>query len=637
MSAIAGIVRLDGKRADQADLRRMMSALEMYGKDAQHSWQLENAAMARLLYRTTPEDEYDCQPLAANSLTLTFTGRIDNRDELAKALDITADRARLMADSDFAFAAFAKWREQSFSRLLGEFAIAIWDSQESKLYLCRDLSAGRPLYWHMNSKLIAFASMPKGLFALPEVPRQIDEARLADLMTSLPLLGQQSLFLNIQRVEPGHFVVLAQDMTHSVCFRKYDPAKRITFSCDDDYVEAYKERFEEAVRCRLRGNGGIASQLSSGFDSSTVTAVAATMLGERTLTSFTAVPREGFNEPTPKGKHADEWPGASALAARHANITHIPVRVKGAFLEKLDFHIASVERPIGSICNARWWRNILEEASSHEARILLCGVMGNMGLSWEGSSLLPELISQGRFVRWTQEASALRLAGKMGWKGILSNSFGHFIPQAIWNSLDKRGAALISLSSFSPINPKLLKSASIEERARDMGYDLSFRSSADSQVERCNVLRSIDVGDARMAALAMSGVEMRDPTADVRFMEYCLAIPEEQYMRMGKSRFLLKRAYGMKLPEKIMDAKTRGIQAADWHESATASLTEIKGLLDRLSNSLTAARCLDLDALNHLVENWPKDGWQQPDINSLYRMKVLRGLSVGAFILYAEG
>jgi asparagine synthase (glutamine-hydrolysing) len=108
-------------------------------------------------------------------------------------------------------------------------------------------------------------------------------------------------------------------------------------------------------------------------------------------------------------------------------------------------------------------------------------------------------------------------------------------------------------------------------------------------------------------------------------------------MRMGQKRFLLKRAYEHMLPEEILESKTKGLQAADWHESATASLASIKELLNRVSSSQLAARFLDLGALNSLVENWPECGWETPQTNCLYRAKLLRGLSVGAFILHMEG
>ncbi|MFY9259496.1 MAG: asparagine synthase-related protein [Gallionella sp.] len=633
MSALAGIVRPEGAVVDQTDMPRMIQALTLYGKDAQRLWQQQNVAMAHLLFRTTPEDDYDQQPLLSQAITLTFAGRIDNREELIKALAIPVQEAKQMADSAIVLAAFTQWGAASFARLVGEFALAIWDANAKRLLLCRDLSGGRPLYWHRQNNFFAYASMPKGLFALGRIPIQINEERLADFLVNLPLTGAQSLYQHIQRVEPGHYLVLEQGQVRDVCFHRYDPERRIELPSDDDYVEAFKEKFEEAVRCRLRSRGGIGSQLSSGFDSSTVTAMAAKLLGEQQLTAFTARPSADFTGEIPKGAHADEFPLAALLAARHANINHVAVRAKGGLLDELSSIIHYADRPFRNMANLGWWQALLDDASARGIRVMLTGQQGNMGLSWDGSALLPNLLARGEVHGWVQEAIATRHVAGWSWKRIVFNSIEPFLPDAMWQVIDQWRGQPYSFARYSAIHPQFAQQMAIWQRAQLAGHDLNFRGFSDSRAVRCNVLHSMaEVGDNRMATLAKTGIELRDPTADLRFLEFCLAIPEAQFMRKGQNRFLLKRAYGQMLPQAILECKTKGFQGADWKAQVIASQAEIRTVLARCVASPLASRAIDLEGLNRLIEAYVTN-----QKSSLFnRTKLLQGISAGQFILHVE-
>ena len=110
MTAIAGLIRFDDAPIDRPTIERMAQLLTPYGRDAQHTRLEAHAAFIRTLLRITPEDSLDQQPLhhAESQTVLLFDGRLDNRDELAKALDIHPDALRQMADSEVALQACLK-------------------------------------------------------------------------------------------------------------------------------------------------------------------------------------------------------------------------------------------------------------------------------------------------------------------------------------------------------------------------------------------------------------------------------------------------------------------------------------------------------------------------------------------------
>src|SRR5262245_21671610 len=209
MSAIGGVVRFDGVLSEEL-LTAFRDALAPYGTDAQHVWLERNAGLVRTLRRVTQEDALDRQPLISHDQgqVMVFSGRLDNRDELADRLGIDTNTLAALADSALVSRAHAQWREHCASQLVGAFTFAVWEARQQRLLLVRDPVGARPLYWHSSPRLFAFASCAQVLHLLPDVARVVDEERLGDFLALLPWTGPQSLFRGIQRLEPGQALIV---------------------------------------------------------------------------------------------------------------------------------------------------------------------------------------------------------------------------------------------------------------------------------------------------------------------------------------------------------------------------------------------------------------------------------------------
>lgn len=642
MSAIAGIINFDGRPVDMPTLERMQTLLTPYGSDAQRHVQQGSAAFLRTLFRTTPEDSFDRQPLvhAESGTTLVFDGRIDNREELTEALGITATEARLMADSALVLRAFLHWDTKAVARLLGDFALAVWQSRRRRLILARDALGYRPLFWHRQAGWLAFATMPKALFAVPGVPRALREAGVHDYLALIPITGQATLFEEISRVEPGQLVVLEEGRTVSEYHHRFDPTKQLKLRSPEEYIEALREQLDRAVACRLRAVGPVASELSSGMDSSSVTATAARLLAaeNRRLLALTAVPRAGFAGPVPSGRHADEGPGARALASRFENIDHVLFPSTGLSpAEGLRDLIEDLDRPPLNICNFVWVQQMHNEAVSRGCRVMLNGWGGNMTLSHDGATLFPWLLSRGKFLAWWREAQAMRRRyPKSTLQWYLKHSLATFVPAPLWRAYEARRNRGWSLEQYSAVNPELGQRLNTRGRARKAGIDLLYRTPPNGALFRINTIYLIDFGEYTAAQNA-SGFEGRSPLFDRRLTELCLAIPDTLFLRDGQPQWILKQMMRDILPPEILEAKTRGLQAADWFEATGSALPAIASEISRLAEHPSARQYLDLDALQAAVDEWPTSGWGNPTIERRHRLKLLRGVSVGSFIRYIEG
>jgi asparagine synthase (glutamine-hydrolysing) len=642
VTALAGVWNFDGDPAAAECCARMLTAQAVYGPHATDRWSEGAVALGRALFRTLPEDRFDRQPLsgAGDRLRLVADVRLDNRDELASALRFPNETARTMCDAEFLLAAWERWGEQAFAHLVGDYAFALWDAQAERLVLVRDPSGMRPLHYHLGAGFVAFASMPKGLHALPEIPYAPNEATVTDLLGLLPETGPGSFFAGISRVEPGHCVAVTP--SGAKAFRHWQPTREtLRLGSSAAYAEALREQLDRAVAARLRGaDGQVAAHLSGGRDSGAVTATAARLLARSggSVVAFTSVPRDGYDEPVPEGRVADEGPLAAATAALHSNVEHVLVRSsQRALLEGLDRDFHLIQRPIFNLCNQHWASAINEAARKRGLGVLLTGQMGNMTISYSGREWLAELAGSGRWLRLLGECRALVKANRATWPSAALGAFGPWVPlpvwRALWRTLGRPGG---DLSDYSAIDPDTRRQSSLDRRARASGVSLPFRPGRDPWRTRVSVLSARDPGNYNKGTLAGWKLDVRDPTADRRLVEFCLSVPAEQYLRKGRPAALAAEAFADRLPSEILAGRRRGLQAADWHEALTADRENLRGELERIANVPAAAGLLDLPKMTALLETWPAGGWNGAEVTAAYRVLLLRGTSIGHFLRKAS-
>jgi asparagine synthase (glutamine-hydrolysing) len=642
MTALAGLWRLDGRPDAAQGCARMLASQELYGPHAGAQWSDGAVALGRRLMRVLPEDSFDRQPLAGGGgrYVLVADVRLDNRDELIGALQIPVPQARSLCDAAILLAAIERWEESCFDHIIGDYAFALWDGVRQRLLLARDPLGQRPLHYHRGNGYFAFTSMPKGLHALAEVPYAPDEDRIAEFLVLMPETGPQSFFHGIERIESGHVVTVTP--TSLVARRHWQPGRRrVTLHRPDEYAEALRDLLDQAVRCRLRGADDVGAHLSGGLDSSAVAATAARLLapsGGRVI-AFTAVPREGYDGPAPRNRIVDEGPYAAATAALYPNMEHVLIRSGGRSpLDDLDRSFFLFDRPVLNICNIGWTYNICDAARERNLMVLLTGNAGNMGLSYTGQELLAELFRSGRWRRLWRKARALVGPGRMRWRGVLAQTLGPWCPAALWVWLNRIATGHArEVGNYTAIHPHRLAELELPARARNRGLDLGYRPWKDGLAMRLWALRRVDRGNYNKGILGGWHIDQRDPTADVRLLEFCLAVPTEQFLSDGKQRALARRTLADRLPKLVLEEPRGGLQAADWHEQLTAVRDRVAVELDRLDACPPATKALDLPRLHRLVENWPAGGWERDEISTPYRSALLRAISTGHFLRRATG
>lgn len=638
MTALAGIWNRSGS-AGAGDLcQKMLAAQRSYGPDGTSQWAEANVALGRAIFRLLPEDAYDRDPAEGGDGRFILVGdvRLDNREDLAEALGIAPGDARTLHDAAFLVRAWERWSESAFDHLYGDYAFALWDSTESRLILARDGIGMRPLHYHVGEDFFAFATMPKGLHALPSVPYAPDKTRVAELLALLPEAGERTFFEGISRVEPGHVLIVTRNEVRSRCH--WTPTRGGTQKWRaGECAEALREALDRAVAVRLRGaDNRVATHLSGGLDSSTVTSTAAGLLVPRggNVVAFTSVPRPGYAGADPLHRIGDEGPLAAATAALYPNIEHVLVpTAPGTPLDGLDRDFHLFERPLINPCNQNWVTAINVEAQRRGLKVLLTGGAGNLTISYSGFEHLPDLAARGRFLRVARMMRGLVRHGGMRWRGAAVAVLGHWIPARVWQALQRSAGQMVAEPAlYSAINPERMAALDLVQQAKARDLDLSYRPRRDPYAFRLWALRRVDFGTGYKGTLGGWGVDHRDPTADQRLVELCLSLPDEAWIAGGEPRALLREAFGGRLPATVLAERRRGLQAVDWHEGLTSGRAKLAQEIQRLMQVPEAVEALDLPRLNALIASWPEEGWHRGDISAQYRLALLRGVAAGHFL-----
>jgi asparagine synthase (glutamine-hydrolysing) len=369
--------------------------------------------------------------------------------------------------------------------------------------------------------------------------------------------------------------------------------------------------------------------LSGGLDSSSVTVTAARLLAQegRRLTSFTAVPRSGYDGSALTGRFGDEGPMASEVAALYPNIDHVFINTEGRDLlasSRRDSRLCG--QPTFNPTNMLWIDATLDGMRSRGLSVLLSATGGNATTSFGGLIGLSELFRSGHWFKLFRLTRELRAGGHTSWRGAAGWATGWIIPGRLRRLYHPtmRGFSM----SYSAVHPQIAAKYALREHA--LAEFFGVESSTDSV--RRNLYEYYDPGIHNAAAAAGWQVEQRDATMDKRIFDFCFGIPIEQYLAGGQSRSIIRRAMQGQLPESTLRRTTRGMQSADWYMTLRAARPELSAELTRIEHSPLACHILDVPRLRTLLDTFPDSGYHSSEVSNAWHLALTRGMAAGSFL-----
>jgi len=551
VSAIVGLYRLDTRPVDREHVQGMVERLGHRGPDGSGVWTDGSVGFGHRMLWTTPESLQERLPFydPSRGLAITADARLDNREELMATLDV-ADRA--IPDSSLILLAYDRWGEACSERLLGDFAFVLWDARRGVLFSARDHLGVKPFfYYHQPGRLFACASEIKALFCLPEIPRRLNELRVADYLLANLEDKTITFYRDIVRLPPGHRMIVDGGRIFIQSYWALDPERTLKPQTDEEYAQAFREIFIDAVRVRMRAAFPAGTLLSGGLDSSSITCVARLLAKEShagPLPTFSAI----FDE-TPS---CDERPFIQAVLDQNG-LGEIEAHLVRADLlspmTDLDAMFWHEDGPFfGPNLYMHW--GLYGAARRHGVRVLLDGLEGDVTVS-HGEDRLTELTRSWQWGTLARELFAIARHGGRGWRRALRHCVvGPIIPHPIRRVVRiLKGGGLDGMGAGSILRQDFSRRLGLADRQRAMANARGnwSHTNREDHYRRLNhgVIPLIhEVADMAAAPFC---IEPRYPFADRRLVEFCLALPPAQKRCQGWGRIVLRRAMAGVLPEAI--------------------------------------------------------------------------------------
>src|SRR6267378_191315 len=493
------------------------------------------------------------------TLHITYNGEIYNHADYRPQLEARGHVYRTHCDTETILHLYEEHGADCVRHLRGMFAFAIWDQNRRELFIARDRLGVKPLYYFQaDDGSLYFGSEIKTLFAAGALKPEINFAALPDYLANHATSGEETLFVGIKRLLPGHTLRWCDGRVEisrywDVSFAKDEQATR----SDQDYVDEWSELFRRAVRLRLMADVPLGMFLSGGIDSSAIAAVMSGMVSEPIKTFSVAF----------KEREANELEYARLIATayktNHHEIVVSPEEFFGA-LPKLVWH---EDEPLAHPSSVALY--FVSKLAAQHVKVVLTG---------EGSD---ELLAG--YARYRKTIYNLALGAR--YHSLMPGA----IRTAVRNSIDGlptgskvRQKLVRTFLSLQPdiesiyfdnfaVFPRAMQNELLtpETRARTGALDpyagvcsLLEKTDAQSPLDRLlyadikTYLHELLMKQDQMSMAA--SVESRVPFLDHKLVEFTSGLPERMKLRGWTTKYVLRKAMKGVLPEAILSRPKMG-------------------------------------------------------------------------------
>lgn len=559
MCGICGIINLDKSPVETSVLERMNKALIHRGPDDEGRWIEKNIGLAQRRLSIIDLSPLGRQPMFFDkkNLAIVFNGEIYNYIEIRKDLIDLGYKFRSQSDTEVILASYKEWGIKCLERFNGMWALVIYDRKNKLIFAARDRIGVKPFYYFYDKKKFLFASEIKAILKHPEVKAKPDDRIVWDyLVTGLVDHHEDTFFENIKELRAGKYILLKNNRLKVETYWDLDPNKPPAPKTDQEIRDKFRELFIDSVKLRLRSDVPIGTCLSGGLDSSAIVCVVNNFLKKEGKISQIGTWQKTFSA----AYEAKKFPGCVCDEREFINEVVRKTKVKSHLVfpsgKKLVEEIKDVvyhqDYPFGGTSIYAQW-NVFRLAKHNGVKVmldgqgsdeLLAGYHPYFGIYF--SQLLrdlniPRLIYEVFAYSHKHERSAFDMFKELlmgaASKGILGSFASRFVRNR-WPEYE-----LFKHEWRNKYSPRSLYSPT-KNVFRD-GIHTMLKSSITS------LLRYEDRDSMAF------GIESRVPFLDYRLIEFVYSLADNQKIRHGETKWVMRQALKGILPEKIRNRQDK--------------------------------------------------------------------------------
>jgi asparagine synthase (glutamine-hydrolysing) len=527
MCGLAGELRFDGRGADVTVVSAMTGCQAHRGPDGDGLWARGPVAFGHRRLSIIDLSTAGAQPMVdtALGLTIAFNGMVYNYPALRDELHGLGHTFASTSDTEVILKAYAEWGTAFVERLLGMFAIAIWEHRTGRLVLARDRLGIKPMYVSTTPERIRFASTLPALLvgdraaATPSIDTSIDRVALASYMSFHSIVpAPRTILAGVQKLPPATVrVVEPSGETHDTTYWAPSFTRDSARSdwSDRDWEDAFIASLRTAVERRMVSDVPVGVLLSGGIDSSLVVALLAEA-GQTDLATFSI----GFE--SAGGESGDEF-SYSDLVAREFGTNHHRIPIPSdRLLAGLDGAIGAMSEPMVSHDCVAFY--LLSEEVSKSIKVVQSGQGADEILG--GYDWYPPL------------ADVPRDRAAEAYKDVFMDRRWPELQRLLgpaWRSDDDTPSAFVDRLFAEP--------------GADTAVDAALRSDT--------TIMLVDDPVKRVDNMTMAwGLEARVPFLDHEFVELAASIPPSLKLADGGKGVMKRAARGI-VPDAVID-RTKG-------------------------------------------------------------------------------
>jgi asparagine synthase (glutamine-hydrolysing) len=545
MCGIVGVLRFDGAPVEPDLVRAMGRQLAHRGPDGEGHWCDGNVGFGhRRLSIIDPAGSHQPMASADGRLHLTFNGEILNYRALRRSLHSYPFRTQ--GDTEVLLALFADQGPAGVTSLDGQFAYAVFDENDRRLWLFRDRLGILPLYYYADQHLVAFASEVKALLPVRQQGFDVDERSLYAYLGHRSVPAPHTLFDGVHKVPPGHLVGIDErgriDITRYWSIPSVSAAPPIE---PKEAVAKFRAGLDAAVQRNLVADVPVGAYLSGGVDSSLIVATMS-RLSPSVVQTFSA----GFGDP-----RFDELPHARTvsrlLGTEHNEVMVGPTEFEERWRDLTWHRDAPLSEPadVAVYCLAREARRSVKVVLSGEGSDELFGgyPKHRYATMTSASGWVPAGLRRQVLGRAERHLPARSRRLRIGMRALTpENEAGRFAGWFAPFTDDERSALL---------GRRDLRRVSTDARVGRDGDALRRMLAADCGTWLADNL--LERGD-RMTMAA--SVELRPPFLDHQLVELAFSLPSNVKVRGGTTKWVVKEAARQVLPASIVDRSKLGFR-----------------------------------------------------------------------------
>jgi asparagine synthase (glutamine-hydrolysing) len=577
MSVQFGAWNFEGQQPASEYIAKVNAVLAPYGPDGNETYSSGGVKILYRAFHTTKESRRETQPhISPRGAIITWDGRLDNRAELISQLrDPVSVRS---TDVQIVGAAFERWGDTCFAKLVGDWALSIWNPNNRSLILAKDPIGARHLYYSIDRNQVVWSTVLDPLVLFASKTLEICEEYIAGWLATMFPAAHLTPYVGIHAVSPSSAVVLGPGK-HSVSKSwDFDPVKQIHYRSDAEYEEHFRAVFATAIERRLRSDQPVLAELSGGMDSSSIVCMADIVMARGAAETPRLDTISWYDDSNPA---LDERPYFTKVEEKRGHSgCHIDLGGQPESDSQESFtsdsgsdHFAAT--PIVIHRNSEHFKQYAAHLRAQDNRVVLSGVGGDDVTGGGAATPIPELqnlLARVRFFTLSHRLHAWAHKLRKPRLSLLWDAARGFFP-----------LILQGMPKHICIAPWFPRAFVRRNHAAIYGYPFRMKffgalPSFQTHVSALNLTRRIL---SYYTLHPESLYELRFPYLDRDFLEFMHAIPWEQLVRVGQRRSLMKRALVGIVPAELLNRKqTIPVQQRSKQESAKNTWAEPSGLLE---------------------------------------------------------